>query len=83
MHSAMRCRFCEYPSCTNSEPTDIRGIMRRVAVGNFVGARKVWAKTPVDASKLAEYESNCICAREEDAPVEICKVIAYLDEVKK
>ncbi len=78
MRSAMCCRFCEYPSCTRLEPTDIRGIMRRVAVGNFVGARKAWAKAPVATAKLAEYEANCIRGREEDAPVEIKKVIAYL-----
>jgi prolycopene isomerase len=78
MRSAMCCRFCEYPSCTRREATDIRGIMRRVAVGNFAGARKAWAKAPVATAKLAEYEANCISGREEDAPVEIKKVIAYL-----
>jgi len=78
MRSAMHCRFCEYPSCTRLEPTDIRGVMRRVAVGNFTGARKAWAKAPVDAAKLVEYEANCICGRDEDSPVEISKVIAYL-----
>ncbi|HSN93943.1 MAG TPA: NAD(P)/FAD-dependent oxidoreductase [Anaerolineaceae bacterium] len=81
MRSAMHCRFCEYPSCTRREPTDIRGIMRRTAVGNFVGARKAWAKALVDASKLAEYESNCICGREEDNAVKISEIIAYLNEV--
>jgi len=82
MRSAMRCRFCEYPSCTRLETTDIRGVMRRVAVGNFTGARKAWAKAPVDEAKLAEYEANCICGREEDAPVEISKVIAFLERLE-
>ena len=39
MRSAMRCRFCENPSCTKRDPTDIRGIMRRTAVGNFVAGK--------------------------------------------
>jgi prolycopene isomerase len=81
MRSAMRCRFCEQPTCTGEKPTDIRGIMRRAAVGNFVGARKSWDKAPVDAAALAQFEQNCICTSEEGRAVEINKVIAYLIEV--
>jgi prolycopene isomerase len=81
MRSAMRCRFCEQPTCTGEKPTDIRGIMRRAAVGNFVGATKSWDKAPVDAAALAQFEQNCICTNEEGRAVEISKVIAYLSEV--
>ena len=81
MRSAMRCRFCEVPSCTRGEPTDIRGIMRRTAVGNFVGARKAWNKAPVDLAALAEYEKNCICTIEEGNAVNISEIIAYISEV--
>jgi len=62
MREALRCRFCEHPSCTQEDPTDIRGIMRRVAVGNLAGARKAWLQAPVDAAALARYQEHCICA---------------------
>ena len=57
LKAAMRCRFCEHPSCTasaktdstsytdNASKADIPGIMRRVSVGNFFGAKKRWAQT--------------------------------------
>jgi len=82
MRMAMRCRFCEFPSCTRLKSTDVRGIMRRVAVGNFAGARKRWQLCPVDEASLAQFEANCICAREEGRAVEIRQVIAYLNEEK-
>lgn len=76
LHSAMACRFCERPTC--SKELDIRGIMRRTAVGNFVGARKCWGGRPVDASVLQQCEKNCIRAREGKAPVAITEIIQYL-----
>ncbi len=82
MCNAMRCRFCEHPLCTNGDTTDIRGIMRRVACGNFAGARKAWLKAPVDPSALAQYEANCLCMIEEGSPVKITEIINYLREVK-
>lgn len=82
MCHAMRCRFCEHPLCTNGDITDIRGIMRRVACGNFAGARKAWLKAPVDPSALAQYEANCLCMIEEGSPVKITEIINYLREVK-
>jgi prolycopene isomerase len=82
MRSAMRCRFCEDPSCTRGKLTDVRGIMRRTAVGNFVGARKAWNKASVGLAALAEYEKNCICTIEEDNAVKISEIIAHISEVK-
>jgi prolycopene isomerase len=79
MRGAMRCRFCEVPSCTRAAPTDIRGIMRRTAVGNFVGARKAWAKAPVNSAALLKYENNCICSAEEGQAVEIGKIVTFLN----
>ncbi|NCB74532.1 MAG: FAD-dependent oxidoreductase [Clostridia bacterium] len=81
MRQALRCRLCEHPSCTQREPTDIRGIMRRTAVGNFVGAKKCWLKAPADSSALERYEANCVCARENRTPVSIGAVISYLDRI--
>lgn len=77
MAKAMRCRFCERPTCTRDR--DIRGIMRRVAVGNFTGARKIWTKDPADPDMLAQYESKCIRSIEEGLAVEIREVVRFLE----
>lgn len=78
MLKALRCRFCEHPSCTKGIGTDIRGIMRRVGVGNFTGAKKCWLKAPVDQDALVSFENNCICTIESGNPVSIREVISYL-----
>jgi prolycopene isomerase len=79
MRKAMKCRLCEHPTCTADR--DIRGIMRRVAVGNFAGAKKRWLENPVETDVLAKYEMDCICTTEKNAAVEIRAVIDYLKEV--
>ena len=81
MQLSMRCRLCEHPMCTMGEKTDIRGIMRRVAVGNFSGAWKCWLKAPVDEFALAQFEDACICANEDEGPVAMREIIGYLSEV--
>lgn len=83
MHKALQCRMCENPSCTKGHTTDIRGIMRRVSVGNFDGARKAWYMDPVEETVLEHYEKRCICFLEEEAPVEIMEVIRYITQVDK
>ncbi len=79
MRKAMACRLCEYPTC--SAKTDVRGIMRRVAVGNFAGAKKCWMKHPVDMKTLKRYETDCICATEGGQAVQIGEVIDFIKEV--
>ncbi len=79
MNEAMRCRLCEHPTCTLE--TDIRGIMRRAAAGNFTGAKKCWLKHAVDFKTLEKYETQCICAAEKGRAVEIRKVLNYISEV--
>lgn len=81
MTAALRCRFCEYEYCSKKEVTDVRGIMRRVSVGNFVGAKRRWDETRVDIDTLLRYENSCIQNKESSQPVEIVKVFSYLDEV--
>lgn len=78
--AAMRCRMCEDPSCTRGFATDIRGIMRRVMVGNFVGAKRRWNQEPSDKISLLRFENNCICSVEEDQPVKIRRVIQFLED---
>lgn len=80
MRQALRCRLCEHPACTRGEATDVRGMMRRVAVGNFAGARTCWLAAPADRAALERYEARCICARD-GAPVAIREVAAYVAEV--
>lgn len=81
MLKALRCRLCEHPSCTKGTLTDVRGIMRRVAVGNFAGAKKCWLKAPADPTSLSSFEKNCICAFENSKPVAICEIVSYIKEV--
>ena len=83
MQCAYHCRYCEHPACTRKEETDIRGIMRRVAVGNFVGALKAWDKHPANLETLERYESQCICNVDEGKGIQIRKVINYLEKTKR
>ncbi|HPX25703.1 MAG TPA: NAD(P)/FAD-dependent oxidoreductase [Treponemataceae bacterium] len=114
LKAAMRCRFCEFPSCTASRKTkdtssdkipktgssayldktakpDIPGIMRRVSVGNFFGAKKRWKETkPGEEAISAEletilyqYEDKCICKAQNGIPVDIFKVISYLQNLQR
>ncbi len=78
MRVASHCRFCEIPLCNAGQGADIRGIMRRVAVGNLIGAKKCWLKSPVDDMALLDYEQRCICAQEDQEPVRIREVISFL-----
>ncbi len=81
MRKALRCRLCEHPSCAKRGSTDIRGIMRRAAVGNFIGARKCWLKAPVDMAALEGFENNCIYALENETAVPIKEIVSYIAEV--
>lgn len=81
MRKALRCHLCEHPSCSKGDTTDIRGIMRRVAAGNFVGAKKCWYKAPADQATLECYENSCICALENGQSVPIREVVSYIAEV--
>lgn len=81
MKKALRCRLCERPSCTPRGSTDIRGIMRRVAVGNFTGAKKCWLQATVDMATLERYENNCIYALENETAIPIREIVSYIAEV--
>jgi len=79
MREAMRCRLCERPSCTGDDRTDIRGIMRRIAVGNFAGAKKRWGESSVNLSVLKQYETRCVCALENGNAVKIREIVAFIE----
>ena len=80
MRDAMRCRFCEHPTCCGKNGADIPGILRRVAVGNYAGAKKRLGEHPASAETLELYESRCIRRLEGGTGVEIKHIIESLTE---
>lgn len=91
MQQASRCEYCEHPYCTLGMPApvrnlDIRGIMRRVAVGNLVGAGKRLAaycqehRLQIDCQtlELSQCECQCILNARTGQPVKIQAVIDQL-----
>lgn len=82
MLKASRCQFCENPSCAMNKEMDIPGIMRRVTVGNFNGAKKIATRLLSGEEgvkrSFAGCEAHCILNRENDTPVEIQQVIDYI-----
>jgi prolycopene isomerase len=82
MHKASVCQYCEHPSCSEVRNIDIRGIMRRVAVGNFYGAKKLASKFLSEEgpqkAKLSECETKCIQNKNIGSSVEIQAVFNYL-----
>lgn len=81
--AANRCQLCERPSCMQATTLDIRGIMRRVTVGNWTGARRLaslWLADDPQAgsARLATSEKACIQQEWSGQPVAIRQVIGYL-----
>lgn len=81
MREAMRCKLCEHPSCTKGNNTDIRGIMRRIAVGNFSGAQRRWRESSVESLMLEQFEARCICSLDNGQAVKIRDAVAFLEGV--
>ena len=88
MQKASRCEYCEHPYCSigmqaRGRDLDIRGIMRRVTVGNLVGARKRLEaycdehqiRVETEPLDLALCESRCIQNSRNGKPVAIQAVI--------
>jgi prolycopene isomerase len=82
MRKASRCQYCENPQCSTDTGYDVRGIMRRVAVGNFTGARKLAGQFlsagGLDRASLAQCEEGCVLNRDVGSPVEIRAVVEYI-----
>jgi prolycopene isomerase len=82
MREASRCQYCEKPQCSTNTNWDIRGIMRRVTVGNFAGAEKLAKQllTTDGLSKisLAECEKRCVLNEEVGSSVGIQTVVNYI-----
>lgn len=80
MLKASACQYCERPACSPDLSIDVRGVMRRLAVGNFTGARRAAESmgAGVDAGDLAQCERNCVLNAEKGHPVEIRAVFSAL-----
>ncbi len=76
---ASHCLFCENPRC--NKVLDIRGVMRRVMVGNFVGAKRLAEKQDVTVETLETCQRQCIQGEQTGSPVEIREVFAYLHQM--
>ena len=75
---ASHCLFCEKPQC--SSDLDIRGIMRRVMVGNFVGAKRLAENQEPTEETLETCQKQCIQREQTGKPVEIREVFSYLQK---
>ena len=82
MRMAATCQFCEHPRCCVGTEIDIPGIMRRLAVGNIVGARKKLAGAH-DQALLKRCEDRCIEKVRIGRPVEIGELIRRLTEAEE
>ncbi|MHB1485215.1 MAG: phytoene desaturase family protein [Saccharofermentanales bacterium] len=80
MLQASECQYCEHPTC--SIKFDIRGIMRRISVGNFFGAKKIadfyLNENEIGQDFLLKCEYDCIKNLKSHNPVHIRNVIEYI-----
>lgn len=82
MLKARKCRNCEHPSCMALTRLDIRGINRRVAVGNFFGAKKLLEASLEngDAHAYEDFEKRCIEQIENGTPIALGEILTFLKE---
>ena len=73
---ASHCLFCEHPECSGE--LDIRGVMRRVMVGNFVGAKRIVETQKSTEDILNTCERQCILNENRGRPAAIKEVFSYL-----
>lgn len=81
MRLASACQFCEYPRCSTGTSLDIPGIMRRAAVGNVVGARKLLGMA-LDPEDLKACEGRCVENARIGRAVCIRQVVQRLKELE-
>lgn len=81
MELAGACQFCEKPRCVDRAVLDVPAVLRRVAVGNFVGARKAVRAIPDDAL-LEGAEAHCIENGRIGKSVPIRQILRQLSEME-
>lgn len=82
MGMACACQFCEKPRCIDRKVLDVVGIMRRVAVGNFIGAKRAMCALP-DDSIVTVAEARCIENERIGNPVPIRRILHQLSEMEQ
>ncbi len=84
MRKASVCQFCEQPACSPDFTIDVRGVMRRLAVGNLVGAKRAAQRNGavIDSAVLAECEQHCVLHAENGRPVEIRAIFSALAKLE-
>ncbi len=82
MGMAGACQFCEKPRCIDSSLLDVPAILRRVAVGNVIGAQKAMRALP-DDSVLTVTESHCIENERIGHPVPIRRILHQITEMEQ
>jgi len=74
-----RCEYCEHPACMAGIALDIRGINRRLVVGNVYGAARIAKSSVADEAALEAAEERCVLGRR-GGPVAIRKIVGMLRE---
>lgn len=80
MMAARRCRLCEQPTCVRRDKCDIPGVMRRVTVGNFYGARRCLNESEIESDAFSNAERHCVRALEGGEAVELTRILTFLKE---
>ena len=80
MKIALRCQLCENPLCRIDDCLDIRGILRRTAVGNLTGARRIIEKDPgcYQPEIIKACEEKCVLNKDPGGTLDIGAVVRYL-----
>jgi len=81
MDQANACQFCEKPRCLDRKVLDVPAILRRVAVGNVAGAKRVMGSLP-DHALLESAESRCIENTRINKPVPIRQILQQLSQME-
>jgi len=83
MSKASRCQYCEDAACMKNTALDVRGMMRRVTVGNIAGAKKIVnaynMKADNRSAALGEMQNSCIMGALYGSPVEIETIVGFLN----
>ncbi|MGE4584963.1 MAG: FAD-dependent oxidoreductase [Sphaerochaeta sp.] len=75
--AARQCLLCEHPACCAGTDWDVPAIMRRVMVGNWVGAQRL-VRIPT-VQTYQEMEAHCIGK----TPVSIGRICRYLSACER
>jgi len=82
MMLARSCLYCEHPCCAPLEELDVRGIMRRVSVGNWYGANQLISqfdqKNQDTDGALTQYENQCVKNQDGNSRVRIKSIANFL-----